>query len=138
MAFYCRADDRWVLGRLSASGRAEMAALHPDRSQEWQSLGVSILHELVMTRYLTVVEDAPPKYVRTMKEFVIGLRDGDSTGRDATGQSGSGQPFELACVVMPATLDHIRAISEHNERMPAKSTYFYPKLQTGLVVNPFD
>ncbi|HIN54922.1 MAG TPA: DUF1015 family protein, partial [Planctomycetes bacterium] len=36
----------------------------------------------------------------------------------------------------PATLEHIKAISEHGERMPAKSTYFYPKMLCGLVINP--
>ena len=39
---------------------------------------------------------------------------------------------------MPATVDHIRAISSHGERMPAKSTYFYPKLLGGSVVTPLD
>jgi uncharacterized protein (DUF1015 family) len=36
---------------------------------------------------------------------------------------------------MPATLDQIRQISEAGERMPAKSTYFYPKLLSGLVIH---
>jgi uncharacterized protein (DUF1015 family) len=48
---------------------------------------------------------------------------------------GTGGRFELACLVMPATVDHVRAISEHGERMPAKSTYFYPKLLGGVVVH---
>ena len=34
--------------------------------------------------------------------------------------------------------EHIQSISEHAERMPAKSTYFYPKLLSGLVINPLD
>ena len=34
--------------------------------------------------------------------------------------------------------DHIRAISTQGERMPAKSTYFYPKLLSGLVINPLE
>ena len=46
--------------------------------------------------------------------------------------------FPLAALVMPATVDHIRAISQHGERMPAKSTYFYPKLLSGLVINPLE
>ena len=40
--------------------------------------------------------------------------------------------FALVALVMPATLDHIRKISQAGERMPAKSTYFYPKLLSGL------
>jgi uncharacterized protein (DUF1015 family) len=39
---------------------------------------------------------------------------------------------------MPATVDHIRTISTAGERMPAKSTYFYPKLLSGLVINPLE
>ena len=64
------------------------------------------------------------------------LERGDAAGRDATGQEGSGEPFELCCLVMPASLAHVKAISEAGERMPAKSTYFYPKLLSGLVINP--
>ena len=41
-------------------------------------------------------------------------------------------------MVMPATVEHIRAISNANERMPAKSTYFYPKLLSGLLFNPLE
>ena len=32
---------------------------------------------------------------------------------------------------MPAKLEHVEAISLNKERMPAKSTYFYPKLLSG-------
>jgi uncharacterized protein (DUF1015 family) len=46
--------------------------------------------------------------------------------------------YPLAALVMPATLEHIQSISEHQERMPAKSTYFYPKLLSGLVINPLE
>ncbi len=59
-----------------------------------------------------------------------------SAGRDATGQTGTGNRFDLATLVMPASLQHVRQISEHRERMPAKSTFFYPKLLSGLVINP--
>ena len=33
---------------------------------------------------------------------------------------------------------HVREVSMTGERMPAKSTYFYPKLLTGLVINPLE
>ena len=41
-------------------------------------------------------------------------------------------------LVMPATIQHIEQVSEQNERMPAKSTYFYPKLLSGMVFNPLE
>ena len=77
-------------------------------------------------------------YVHGVAEVIEGLRQGDTMGRDATGQQGQGGDFPLAALVMPASLEHIRQISEHGERMPAKSTYFYPKLLSGLVINPLE
>lgn len=138
MGFYCRADDTWVLARLNSDGMAKMAEIAHDQSDDWRSLGVALLHRLVVG-HLLGYEDLPsPKYVHSVEEVVQGLVGGDDAGRDATGQMGSGAPFELGCLVMPATVGHVKAISEHGERMPAKSTYFYPKLLSGLVINPLD
>jgi uncharacterized protein (DUF1015 family) len=44
----------------------------------------------------------------------------------------------MAALVMPASVGDIRAVSQTGERMPAKSTYFYPKLASGLVFNPLE
>ena len=40
---------------------------------------------------------------------------------------------ELAVLVPPATMDHVEEIAGNLEKMPPKSTYFYPKLLSGLV-----
>jgi uncharacterized protein (DUF1015 family) len=37
--------------------------------------------------------------------------------------------------VPPAGIEHVERIASHLEKMPRKSTYFYPKLQTGMVFN---
>jgi uncharacterized protein (DUF1015 family) len=71
-------------------------------------------------------------------EVVEDLKRGDSVGRDLTGQAGSDRPFNFAALVLPATLDDIRRVSAHGERMPAKSTYFFPKVLSGLVFNPLE
>ncbi len=138
LGLYTHADSRWTLARLTDAGRAKMAEISSDHSDDWHGLGVSILHRLVVDHLLAADESVAPKYVRNIDEVVDGLTHGDSAGRDLTGQQGTGEPFPLAAIVMPATLEHIRAISEHNERMPAKSTYFYPKLLSGLVLNPLE
>ena len=65
---------------------------------------------------LSVAEDL-------VEEVVEGLHSGE---------------YPLAALVMPATVDHIRMISLGGERMPPKSTYFYPKLLSGLVINPLE
>ena len=69
-----------------------------------------------------------PTYVHLVDEVVAGLE----------GRLEGAKSYPLAALVMPATVNDIRAVSLHNERMPAKSTYFYPKLLSGLVVNPLD
>ena len=77
-------------------------------------------------RVLLEGRDLPkPTYVHLAQEVADELEKDES-----------GQLYPLAALVMPATLEHIRAISHHGERMPAKSTYFYPKLLSGLVINP--
>jgi uncharacterized protein (DUF1015 family) len=43
---------------------------------------------------------------------------------------------ELAFVLNPTRLDQLRAVCEAGLIMPSKSTYFHPKVHTGLVINP--
>jgi uncharacterized protein (DUF1015 family) len=138
LGFYTAEDNRWTLARITDAGRRKMAEAASDHCPDWQGLGVSILHRLVVDTLLDAPNLPAPKYVRALIEVPSGLKEGDSAGRDLTGQQGSGARFELAALVMPATVEHIRAISNAGERMPAKSTYFYPKLLSGLVINPIE
>ena len=138
IGLYTAKDNQWTVARVTDAGRERMAAAASEHSDDWQELGVSILHRLIVETLLGATKLPAPKYVRDMDEVVQGLREGDATGRDATGQAGSGGRFELAALVMPATVEHIRAISSHGERMPAKSTFFYPKLLSGLVINSLE
>lgn len=138
LGLFCAADERWVVARINEAGNAKMAQLEPQRSEDWRDLGVSILARLIMDHCLDATDLPKPMYVHDVEEMISGLDTGDTTGRDATGQQGHGGKFPFAALVMPATLDHVRAISENNERMPAKSTYFYPKLLSGLVFNPVE
>lgn len=123
LALYCRQDQRWVIATVNETGKGRLAEVAADRSADWRSLGVSVLHRLVIETLLEQTDLPKPKYVHLVDELIEALDadDGD---------------FELAALVMPATLDHIRSVSVSHERMPAKSTYFYPKLLSGLVFNP--
>lgn len=123
LGLYCAKDDRWLLARLTDKGRARLAQIAAEHSQPWRDLGVSILHRLLIDTLLAPTNLATPKYVHLVEEVVESLETGE---------------FPLAALVMPATVDDIRTISEHGERMPAKSTYFYPKLLSGLVFNPLE
>ena len=45
---------------------------------------------------------------------------------------------DLAILMNPTPLEAMAMVATGGERMPPKSTYFYPKLPTGLVINGFD
>ncbi len=138
LGLFTSQDERWVVAKISQAGRERMSVIAPDHSRDWQALGVSILHRLLVETLLGAHDLPKPMYVHSVEEVIAGLESGDTVGRDATGQQGAGGQFPLAALVMPATLEHVRSISENNERMPAKSTYFYPKLLSGLVFNPVE
>jgi len=123
LGFYTAQDGRWTLARLRPAGEARMKSVEPNRSDDWRGLGVAILHRLVIDTLLGAKNLPKPTYVHLVEEAAEELRKGD---------------YPLAALVQPPTLDQIQAVSRHLERMPAKSTYFYPKLLSGLVFNPLE
>jgi uncharacterized protein (DUF1015 family) len=123
LGLYTAGDRTWTLARITPAGRARMDAVAADHGPAWRGLGVSILHRLLVGELLGAKQIPTPGYVHLVREVVEGL----GTGR-----------YPLAALVMPATVADIRAVSETGERMPAKSTYFYPKLASGLVFNPLE
>jgi uncharacterized protein (DUF1015 family) len=114
------ADNAWHLARLTKPDA--MAELARDHSADWQGLGVSILHVLVLNKLVRERFQVEPKC-----EFVHLL--GEVTDAVAA------KRCQLAALVPPATMGHVERIAGHLEKMPPKSTYFYPKLLTGLVFN---
>ena len=116
-------DERWTLARVTGQGRARMADIAGEHSDEWRELGVALLHRLIIEDAVEAKDLPKPTYVHQISEVVHELDSGE---------------YSMAALVMPATLEHIQAISEHLERMPAKSTYFYPKLLSGLVIRPLE
>lgn len=123
LGLYAAEDQRWVIARLTDQGRARMAAVAAEHSQPWRDLGVAILHRLVVDTLLAAGNLPKPTYVHLLDEVVEGLESNE---------------YPMAALVMPASVEDIRLISQHAERMPAKSTYFYPKLLSGLVFNPLE
>ncbi len=97
-----------------------MDRLARDHSPDWRSLGVSILHVLVLDHLLAGLGRPSCRYVHSIREVMADV---------------AGQGSDLACLVAPARMNHVESIASNLETMPPKSTYFYPKLLTGLVLN---
>jgi uncharacterized protein (DUF1015 family) len=119
LGFGTVSDGLWVTARLRSD--ATMDRLAPDHTPDWRSLGVSVLHELVLKSILSPIGTASCRYVHLLDEV---LADVANHGCD------------LACLVPPAGMEHVESIASNLEKMPPKSTYFYPKLLSGLVLNP--
>ena len=49
---------------------------------------------------------------------------------------GPGKQYRVGFLLQPTPLTAVRDLCNANELMPQKSTFFYPKLATGMVINP--
>jgi uncharacterized protein (DUF1015 family) len=76
---------------------------------------------------------------------IAGLSEDDILAKRGLGYSKSvedslalldGGTYDVAFILRPIPVDQVRAICESDENMPPKSTYFFPKVLTGLVFNP--
>ena len=100
----------------------------PDVSPVSRQLDVNVLHTLILERLMGIDKEnmANQKnliYTRDMNEAVEEVRSGRCQG----------------CFVMnPTRVQEIRDVAAAGEKMPQKSTYFYPKLITGLTMNSLD
>lgn len=93
-----------------------------------QQLGLVVLHEVVLTRLLGISHEA-----MALQTNIVYVKE-DSAVFD-TVLSGNAQ---IGFVVNPATVEQVLAVSESGGVMPQKSTFFYPKIMTGLVFSPLD
>jgi uncharacterized protein (DUF1015 family) len=103
-----------------------MAQVVPGRAREWRLLDVSILHELLIERVMGISSERVEA-----KENIDYHRDLDL----AISYVDKG---EAVCVYVmnPTRMAEVKACSEQGEKMPQKSTDFYPKVITGLVAMP--
>ena len=133
LALFATADQTWVTLKAKPAAAERMRTLAADRSDDWRGLGVSLLHRLVIDELLGLSGHAKPTYVHEVNEVVSAIK-----GEGSQAESDGEDEYTLAALVMPATLSDVERISLHKERMPAKSTYFYPKLLSGLTFHSLD
>lgn len=97
----------------------------PDMSDAYCSLDVSVLHTLVLERIMGIDKEnmANQKnliYTKVYDEAIAAVDNGEA---------------DCSFILNPTRIEQIRDVALAGEKMPQKSTYFYPKLTTGLVMN---
>ena len=102
-----------------------LAYSRTDISPALRGLSVVILHEYLLGEKMVeqISPGSEPK-IAYVKEL--------SKGLDLARQ---GQ-YRLAFLPQATTMDELLAVVQAGELMPQKSTFFYPKIPTGLVINP--
>jgi hypothetical protein len=99
-----------------------------EHGEAWNRLDVSILHSVIGGKVLGLsAED-----MASQRHFSY-TRDPEEAVRAV--QTGQGQ---IALLLNPTPPTAIRDVALARDRMPQKSTYFYPKLATGMVINPLN
>jgi len=106
-----------------------MDAVTPNKSEHWKSLDVAVLHKLIIEKHLGVdekglAEGANIEYVKDTGDAID----------DSINQVDKGAK-QAALFVNPTKMKQIEMVTATGERMPQKSTFFYPKVYTGLVIN---
>lgn len=99
-----------------------------NRSRAYSDLDVSILHYYVLERALGIDRENMAnqinlRYTRSLTEALDSVREGKATA---------------SFIINATKVSQIKAVSLAGDKMPQKSTYFYPKLKTGPVMNILD
>lgn len=97
--------------------------LAADRAPAWRALDVARLEGLLLEPLLGPAAPELLTYTRSAAEAIARVDAGDDGA---------------AVLLNPTPPRQIAAVAEAAERMPQKSTYFYPKLPTGLVFHTLD
>ncbi len=119
---YC-GDEEWYL--LILKSTEPMENFLPNVSKASQGLDVSVLHTLILENILGIDAENMAKqinltYVKRFDEAIAEVDEGRAN---------------CAFILNPTKISEICEVSSAGEKMPQKSTYFYPKLITGLVMN---
>jgi len=141
-------DPATMITRLKSRGRGyigaaikgiRMSILHlrnqdymsralPQAHEEVRKLDVAVLHALILDEILGFT----PQMVRSGDNISYTI-----DGRAALASVAAGEAAG-AFLLSPPTVYDVEKVSDARATMPEKSTYFYPKLQTGLLINPLD
>ncbi len=115
-------DENYYVLKLKQGANDEIDAIEP-----LKNLDLFVVHELILKKELGFKTDElmAQKGIKYIKSEAVAFN---------SIKNGASAAFIMAYPKMQDILD----ISNANSRMPQKSTYFYPKLLSGLVINPLE
>jgi len=119
-------EGEWYL--LTLKDISVMDTVLPDMCQASRQLDVSVLHSLVLEKIFGIDKENMAQQINLTytKFFEEALSVVDE------------KKAQCSFVLNPTKVTEIRDVASAGEKMPQKSTYFYPKMITGMVMNKLD
>jgi uncharacterized protein (DUF1015 family) len=108
--------------RLTLKDPQLLARLDGEHGDAWRDLDVVLLHRLVFAEALGLAEAGEIVYTRDPAEARERVLSGE---------------FAASFLLPPPRVEELKAVAGAGDRMPEKSTYFWPKAVTGLVIYSF-
>lgn len=99
----------------------------PERSDTWRQLDVAVLHRLFLDPWREKTKASELYYTQSPRQVVLDLARGGTDGG-----------ADLAVLMRPTRAQQVAEIAAQGEKMPPKSTFFHPKLLTGLVMDDLE
>jgi uncharacterized protein (DUF1015 family) len=122
-----RLQGRSYLLRLRP-GDAYLTDMDAGRSEAYNRLDVTLLHTLIMERQLGI---GPT-------ELAAGGHVSYTIDAEEAFKKVDAGDYGAAFLLRPTPVEQVQEVAAAGDKMPQKSTYFYPKLVTGLVLRPLD
>jgi uncharacterized protein (DUF1015 family) len=126
MLFADSASRRIYGLKLNQGGEAFLASTIPDKSLAWKKLDVSKINVIVINRILGLPLDG-----KVLHDVIAYSQDTAAALETCCNP----QEYWGGFFIRPVSIATIHRIVQGGERMPQKSTNFYPKLYSGLVYN---
>jgi uncharacterized protein (DUF1015 family) len=114
--------------RLTLKDRTSLEQAMPDKPEAYRRLDTALLESLILRGPVGLSEDDI--------SHLNGLAYSKDT-EQALAAIDNGQA-DAAFILRGTPIDQVRAVAEEGETMPPKSTFFYPKIPTGLLINPLE
>jgi uncharacterized protein (DUF1015 family) len=102
-----------------------LAEIKEKYSDAYNKLDVSILHNILLEKYLSI--DKKALAAKSNLDYI--------RYRDKALAKLAADNYQAAFILNPTSVEEVKKIADQGEKMPQKSTDFYPKLLTGLVIN---
>lgn len=129
LLFLDSSDGRLYGCTLNGNGKKFLSSIMPEKSMRWKELPVSMINIIVINAIMGLPPDG--RVLHDVIEYVSDVAAGIERCSEK-------EVFHGGFFVRPVTISTVGDIVAAGERMPQKSTNFYPKIYSGLVLYGMD